>query len=57
MKAKAGDENAVQSWESVHVCPSCGHIVNLAELDLRAITMVSLTNCQAELRNWWHQRN
>jgi hypothetical protein len=27
-----------QSWESVHVCPNCGHVINLAELDLRAIT-------------------
>jgi hypothetical protein len=25
-------------WESVHVCPRCGHVINLAELDLRAIT-------------------
>ena len=27
-----------QAWESVHVCPNCGHFINLAELDLRAIT-------------------
>ena len=31
------DQNG-RSWESVHVCPNCGHIFNLAELDLRAIT-------------------
>ncbi len=27
-----------QSWESVHVCSNCRHVINLAELDLRAIT-------------------
>ena len=27
-----------ESWESVHVCPRCGHFINLAELDMRAIT-------------------
>jgi transcription elongation factor Elf1 len=35
-----------QSWESVHVCPNCGHIVNLAELDLRAIT-TGIISCQS----------
>ena len=36
-------------WESVHVCPKCGHLLNLAEIDLRAITtgIVSCPNC-----NW-----
>jgi hypothetical protein len=27
-----------QQWESVHVCPRYGHVINLEELDLRAIT-------------------
>ncbi len=42
----ANDQDA-QSWESVHVCPNCGHVINLAELDLRAITtgIVSCPNC------------
>jgi predicted RNA-binding Zn-ribbon protein involved in translation (DUF1610 family) len=36
-----------QSWESVHVCPNCGHVINLAELDLRAITtgIVTCPSC------------
>jgi transcription elongation factor Elf1 len=36
-----------KSWESVHVCPNCGHVVNLAELDLRAITtgIVTCPSC------------
>jgi ribosomal protein L37AE/L43A len=36
-----------QRWESVHVCPNCGHVINLAELDLRAITtgIVTCPNC------------
>lgn len=25
-------------WESVHACPKCEGVVNLADLDLRAIT-------------------
>ena len=33
-----------QSWESVHVCPNCGHVINLAGLDLRAIT-TGIVNC------------
>lgn len=37
-KPNSGVENVKQSWESVHVCPNCGHVVNLAELDFRAIT-------------------
>lgn len=27
-----------ESWESVHVCPNCGNVINLAELDMQAIT-------------------
>jgi transcription elongation factor Elf1 len=36
-----------QSWESVHVCPSCGHVANLAELDMQAITtgIVTCPDC------------
>jgi transcription elongation factor Elf1 len=33
-----------QSWESVHVCAGCGHSINLAELDLRAVT-TGIVNC------------
>lgn len=35
------------SWESVHVCPSCGYVINLADLDLRAITtgIVACLSC------------
>jgi transcription elongation factor Elf1 len=36
-----------QSWESGHVCPNCGHIINLAELDMKAITtgIVTCPSC------------
>ena len=36
-----------QSWESVHVCPNCGFIINLAELDLQAVTagIVTCPSC------------
>ena len=35
------------SWESVHVCPNCGYVINLADIDLRAITtgIVSCPRC------------
>jgi ribosomal protein L37AE/L43A len=34
-------------WESVHVCPTCEHVINLAEIDLKAITtgIVACPNC------------
>jgi len=35
------------SWESVHVCPNCGQVINLSELDMRAITtgIVTCPSC------------
>ncbi len=38
MKANSGVENARQSWESVHVCPNCGHVINLGEFLRRVET-------------------
>jgi len=36
-----------QSWESVHVCPTCGHVINLAESDMKAIAtgIVTCPSC------------
>ncbi len=36
-----------QSWESVHICPTCGFALNLAEIDLRTITtgIVDCSRC------------
>ena len=47
MSTGAGNRQYAQTWESVHVCPECGHVTNLAELDLRAITtgIVTCANC------------
>jgi hypothetical protein len=44
----ASPEQEGQHWESVHVCPSCSHTINLAEIDLRAITtgIVSCPHCE-----------
>jgi predicted RNA-binding Zn-ribbon protein involved in translation (DUF1610 family) len=41
------NEQDRQSWESVHVCPNCGQVINLAELDLKAITtgIVTCPSC------------
>jgi predicted RNA-binding Zn-ribbon protein involved in translation (DUF1610 family) len=44
MGISSADEREGQSWESAHVCPNCGHVINLAELDLRAIT-TGIGNC------------
>ena len=46
MAAGSNDQSG-ESWESVHVCPNCGHVINLAELDLKAITtgIVACPNC------------
>jgi predicted RNA-binding Zn-ribbon protein involved in translation (DUF1610 family) len=47
MTAHASDDREWQHWESVHVCPNCGNVINLAELDLRAITtgIVTCPSC------------
>lgn len=49
MSAGSANKKDGPSWESVHVCANCGHVINLAELDLRAITtgIVSCASC-----NW-----
>ena len=49
MSAGSANKEDGPSWESVHVCANCGHVINLAELDLRAITIgiVSCPSC-----NW-----
>jgi hypothetical protein len=33
--------------ESAHVCPGCGHVLNLADIDLKTITtgIVECMNC------------
>ena len=31
------------SWESVHVCPNCGHVINLAELDMKRFAFSLIT--------------
>ena len=39
-------------WKSVHICPSCGHIVRLEEVDLRTMTtgIVECPKCHWEGR-------
>jgi len=43
-KTKGGSEQ----WESVHVCPKCGHFINLSEIDLRTVTtgIVDCPRCE-----------
>ena len=37
-------------WESVHICPRCGHALNLEDIDLRTITtgIVECPECRWE---------
>jgi predicted RNA-binding Zn-ribbon protein involved in translation (DUF1610 family) len=41
-------ENA--QWESVHICPHCGHILSLDDINLRTITtgILECPKCQWE---------
>lgn len=36
------------TWESVHICPNCEYVINLADMDLRTITtgIVSCPRCE-----------
>jgi predicted RNA-binding Zn-ribbon protein involved in translation (DUF1610 family) len=38
----------LRKWETVHICPKCGQVLNLAEIDLRTITtgIVDCANCE-----------
>lgn len=48
MSAQTPDPSEKKHWESVHICPKCEHILNLAEIDLKTITtgIVSCPNCE-----------
>lgn len=37
-----------KAWESAHVCPNCEYVINLAVIDLRAITtgILSCPRCE-----------
>ena len=39
----------VKQWDSAHKCPQCGHVLKLADIDLKAATtgIVVCPNC-----NW-----
>ncbi len=47
MGASGTIRNDGQAWESVHVCPNCGQVINLSELDMKAITtgIVTCSSC------------
>ena len=40
--------NEGTNWESVHICPKCGQVINLAEIDLKTITtgIVECPRCE-----------
>jgi hypothetical protein len=47
MKPNDPSRNEEKNWESVHICPNCEQVINLADIDLRAITtgIVSCPRC------------
>lgn len=47
MISEADNPTGQRHWESVHVCPKCGYALNLAAIDLGAITtgIVDCPNC------------
>jgi len=47
MSSQTSNPNKRSHWESVHVCPKCDYVLNLAEIDLNTITtgIVSCPNC------------
>ncbi|RZU43661.1 hypothetical protein BDD14_5351 [Edaphobacter modestus] len=47
MSPHTPDPRERRHWESVHICPKCDHVLNLAEIDLKTITtgIVSCLNC------------
>jgi hypothetical protein len=42
MSLQSPDTNG-KKWESAHRCPQCGYVLNLEEIDLRAITTGIIT--------------
>ena len=50
MNGPPDNPNGIRQLESVHVCPRCGHILNLDQIDLRAITtgIVACPKCDWE---------
>ena len=48
MKSEIHKHSRRINWESVHVCEKCGHRLNLADIDLMAITsgIVECPKCE-----------
>jgi ssDNA-binding Zn-finger/Zn-ribbon topoisomerase 1 len=38
MEPEHPETNRQKHWESVHLCPKCGHALNLEEADLETVT-------------------
>jgi hypothetical protein len=47
MSSESSDPKPSNVWQSAHVCPNCGNVIDLSELDLVAVTtgIVSCTRC------------
>ena len=50
MNSPPDNPTAKAQWESVHICPRCGHALNLEDIDLRTITtgIVECPKCHWE---------
>jgi transcription elongation factor Elf1 len=38
MESHRPDMTIVKQWDSAHKCPQCGHVLKLADIDLKAAT-------------------
>jgi len=38
MDSASNNSSNQAHWESVHICPRCGQIINLEQMDLKTIT-------------------
>jgi hypothetical protein len=47
-RERPGNPNNLRHWESVYVCPKCGHKLNLSEIEPQAFIMFgAATLCHA----------
>lgn len=48
LSSENANPNANKHWESVHICQDCGLVINLAEMDFKAVTtgMIECPRCK-----------
>jgi transcription elongation factor Elf1 len=44
MESQRTDMTIVKQWDSAHKCPQCGHVLKLADIDLK-VAMTGIVVC------------